>query len=212
MKLALFKIGFNLIIIFTLLMPSFTIKIYLEDTNPVVSRTFIVSSENSMYVLHQIIQVVMGWKNYHLYQFTIDDLIIADRRLVLDEMGEVTDGKTLMIEDIFSKLGTAVKYEYDFGDGWMHHLELINISNKPVNEILPIIVAGENACPPEDCGGVSAYQLLKNILLNKSDEEYQNTIAWIGYKFNPEKFDIKNASKNLLKLNTTIKKYEEGFH
>lgn len=193
-------------------MPSFTFKITLEDTNPVVSRTFIVSSENSMYVLHQIIQVVMGWKNYHLYQFTINDLIIADRRLVLDEMGEVTDGKTLMIEDIFTKVGDAVKYEYDFGDGWMHHLELINISNKPVNDILPIIVAGENACPPEDCGGVSGYLQLKKILLDKSDEEHLSMLAWVGYKFNPLKFDIKTASKELLKLNAKIKKYEEGFH
>ena len=193
-------------------MPSFTFKITLEDTNPVVSRTFIVSSENSMYVLHQIIQVVMGWKNYHLYQFTINDLIIADRRLVLDEMGEVTDGKTLMIEDIFTKVGTAVKYEYDFGDGWMHHLELINISNKPVNEILPLLVDGENACPPEDCGGVSGYLQLKKILLDKSDEEHLSMLAWVGYKFNPLKFDIKTASKELLKLNAKIKKYEEGFH
>ena len=193
-------------------MPSLTFKIYLEDTNPLVSRTFIVCSENSMYVLHQIIQVVMGWKNYHLYQFTIDNLIIADKRLVLDELGPVTDVKTLMIEDIFTKVGTAVKYEYDFGDGWMHHLELINISNNPVNEILPIIIAGENACPPEDCGGVSGYLQLKNILLNKTDEEYLNMLAWVGYKFNPLKFDIKNASKDLLKLNAIIKKYEEGFN
>ena len=40
------------------------------------------SSESSMYVLHHIIQVVMGWNNYHLYQFEVGELVMADKRVV----------------------------------------------------------------------------------------------------------------------------------
>ncbi len=39
-----------------------------------------------------IIQVVMGWKNYHLYQFEVGERVIADKRMWdEDEMGPVTD-------------------------------------------------------------------------------------------------------------------------
>jgi hypothetical protein len=38
-----------------------------------------IASESSMYLLHHVIQEVMGWKNYHLYQFTFDNLTIADK-------------------------------------------------------------------------------------------------------------------------------------
>ena len=45
-------------------MPTLTFHIKLIGTEPLVSRTFKVSTESSMYVLHHIIQVVMGWKRF----------------------------------------------------------------------------------------------------------------------------------------------------
>ena len=76
-----------------------------------------------MYELHHIIQVVMGWTNSHLYQFNVGEEVIADTRMVDDELGPVTDVKGVMVTRVFTKVGTTVTYEYDFGDGWMHHLE-----------------------------------------------------------------------------------------
>ena len=43
-------------------MPTLTFHLKLIGTDPLVTRTFKVSSESSMYVLHRIIQEVMGWK------------------------------------------------------------------------------------------------------------------------------------------------------
>jgi len=125
-----------------------------------------------MYVLHHIIQVVMGWKNYHLYQFEVGDTVIADSRLWdEDEMGPITDVKVVSVGEVFTKVGTTAVYEYDFGDGWMHHLELVDISNHPINEVLPQVIAGENACPPEDCGGPYGYQQLLEVLNNPKHPE-----------------------------------------
>ena len=62
-------------------MPTLTFHLKLIGTDPLVTRTFKVSSESSMYVLHHIIQIVLGWKNYHLYQFEVGELVIADKRL-----------------------------------------------------------------------------------------------------------------------------------
>ena len=193
-------------------MPIFTFHIKLVVTKPLVTRTFKVSSEISMFELHHTIQVVMGWRNYHLYQFMVGEKLIADSRLWdEDEMGPITNVKDVSVGQVFTKVGTTVVYEYDFGDGWMHHLELADRSTHPTQEVLPLVISGENACPPEDCGGIHGYKELLEVLKNPKHPEYRETIVWVGSTFNPTKFSVDAHNKELGKLNKYMKEYEEGF-
>jgi hypothetical protein len=188
-----------------------TFRIHLVGTEPLVTRTFKVSAKTTMYELHHIIQLVMGWTNSHFYQFNVGEQVIADTRLVDDELGPVTDVKGVMVTQVFNKVGTTITYEYDFGDGWMHHLELVEISTHPIDEVLPQIIGGENACPPEDCGGTYGYKELKEILMNPKHPEYKSTKIWVGSKFDPMVCDLKTIQQNLGKLRKLIDEYEEGF-
>ena len=84
-------------------MPFLTFHIKLVGTDPLVTRTFKVSSELTMYELHHTIQVVLGWKNYHLYQFDVGDTVIANSRLWdEDDMGPLTDVNELSVETVFT--------------------------------------------------------------------------------------------------------------
>lgn len=193
-------------------MPTLTVHIKLIGTDPLVTRTFKVSSESSMYVLHHIIQVVMDWKNYHLYQFEVGTMMIADKRLWdEDEIGPITDVKDVSVGEVFTDVGTTAVYEYDFGDGWMHHLELVDRSIHPTQEVLPLVISGENACPPEDCGGIHGYKELLEVLKNPKHPEYRETRVWVGSTFNPIKFSVDACNKELGKLNKYMKEYEESF-
>ena len=193
-------------------MPILTFHIKLVGTDPMVTRTFMASSEITMYELHHTIQVVMGWKNYHLYQFEVDNAVIADRRLWdEDEMGPITDVKEVSVGDVFTELGTTAAYEYDFGDGWMHHLELVDRSNRPTKEGLPIVISGDNACPPEDCGGIHGYKDLIDILKDPNHPEHREYKVWAGKNFNPSKFSLDACNAELKKLTKYIKEYEKGF-
>jgi hypothetical protein len=58
-------------------MPTYTLKIDLINTEPLVSRTMKVSSETSLFLKHHIIQTVMAWGNRHMYEFTINSLCFA---------------------------------------------------------------------------------------------------------------------------------------
>jgi hypothetical protein len=52
-----------------------------------------------------------------------------------------------------------IRYEYDFGDGWIHRLTLEDIHVQPLKLArLPRCLAGKRACPPEDSGGVPGYE------------------------------------------------------
>ena len=192
-------------------MPTFTFKIDLINTEPLVSRTIKVSSETTLYLMHHIIQAAMGWENRHLYEFSINNLRFADSRLMDEDFGDITDVKKVLLEDVFHKIGATAIYLYDFGDGWKHQLELIEISNAPQNELLPSFISGQNACPPEDCGGTFRYRELLKILTDPSHEEYESIVKWLGPKFNPVAFNELTIERGLGILGSKIKTYEKGF-
>ena len=116
-----------------------------------------------------------------------------------------------MLTKLFSHVGNTITYEYDFGDGWMHHLELVEISTHPIDEVLPQIIGGENACPPEECGGTYGYKELKEILMNPEHPEYKSTKKWVDSTFVPMVCDLKTIQQKLGKLQKLIYEYEEGF-
>lgn len=102
----------------------------------------------------------MGWRNTQLYEFSIDTLRFMDTRLVDEDFEDVTDVKSVMVEDVFLRMGAKVHYLYDLGDGWKHQLELMDINHLPHNELLSSFISAQNACPPEDSGGI--HRLLRD--------------------------------------------------
>ncbi|MCB1700019.1 MAG: hypothetical protein KDI14_04145 [Halioglobus sp.] len=52
----------------------------------------------------------------------------------------------------------------------------------------PKCVAGERACPPEDCGGVHGYQSLLGVLFDPSHPEHESLSHWIPRGWGPELF------------------------
>ncbi|MBI4739621.1 plasmid pRiA4b ORF-3 family protein [Candidatus Woesearchaeota archaeon] len=52
-------------------------KINLEGITPKIWRRFLVKDNITFQELHSIIQVVMGWDNYHMFEFHINDVCIS---------------------------------------------------------------------------------------------------------------------------------------
>ncbi len=64
-------------------------KISLRDIHPRIERLFRVSDRITFRKLHEIIQIVMGWENYHLYEFRYGPYRIGipdDEYFVLDRV------------------------------------------------------------------------------------------------------------------------------
>ena len=130
------------------------LKILLEGITPKIWRRFLVKDNISFHDLHNIIQLLMGWGNYHLYSFYIDkeEIGMPDP----DFRNELLNAKKIKLKD---KLPLKQKfgYVYDFGDNWEHILTVEkSLDNKDI-ALVPICLEGERACPPEDCGSYPGY-------------------------------------------------------
>ena len=49
----------------------YQLKVTLEDLQPPIWRRILVWEDATLAQLHRILQIVMGWEDYHLHQFEI---------------------------------------------------------------------------------------------------------------------------------------------
>ncbi len=175
----------------------YQIKIALIDTEPEIWRRILVSGNTNLGLLHAIIQIAMGWTNSHLHQFIADNTFYSDPDLE-DEMEEMEDEYNMLLCEIAPKVGESFMYEYDFGDGWNHRIEVDKIINEGIAH--PICLDGARACPPEDCGGIGGYQDLCEIVQDPEHEEYESMLEWLNGGFDPDAFDVQKVNTYLKKL------------
>jgi hypothetical protein len=186
-------------------------KVTLEEIQPPVWRRFQVRSGITFRELHKTLQVVMGWWNYHLHLFQVGSLTITDRE-TLAEWGEngIPDNVARLNKHVKQE-GTTFTYEYDFGDSWEHELVLeqilpaegtasIDYLDKPGTgsaeaAVYPRCLAGERACPPEDCGGVWGYENFLEAIQNPQHPDHDSYVEWRGGTFDPELFDLNKVTQ-----------------
>jgi hypothetical protein len=174
-------------------------RITLLHVEPAIWRRIQVPTDYSFWDLHVAIQDSMGWLDYHLHGFhmkkprgrKVIEIGIPDTETDRD----VLPGWEVPISSYFTEPGVSAAYEYDFGDDWCHEVLLEGILLKVPAVKYPLCVAGERACPPEDCGGVSGYEALLEILGKPRTSEYKEMVAWLKghaknyYPYHPDHFD-----------------------
>jgi hypothetical protein len=171
------------------------LKVVLKEIQPPIWRRFQVRSGITFRELHETLQVVMGWWNSHLHLFQVGTLTITARE-TLAEWGEkgLPDDMARLDEHIRQE-GTTFTYEYDFGDSWEHELVLEAIMPVDETAVYPRCLAGERACPPEDCGGVWGYELFLKAIRDPEHEEHHSYLEWVGGSFNSEAFDLDKVTQ-----------------
>jgi len=174
-------------------------RIELREIEPKIWRVIQVPETYSFWDLHVAVQDAMGWLDCHLHEFTVTDPITRKKLIIgipTDEeegffIKETIPGWKVMIADGFSKRNKKAYYCYDFGDDWQHIITLENILPKDKEQTYPRCIAGERACPPEDCGSTPGYEEIVDMLKNPEpdNEEYQEMMKWLGGSYDPEHFD-----------------------
>ncbi len=180
----------------------YQIKVKLRDIRPPIWRRIQVHDNITLHKLHEILQVVMGWENYHLHEFESDGQRYG---LPQDKFSDPLDFYDKTINERKVKLSEVIHaekvkflYTYDFGDNWEHELLVEKIIEAEKGKRYPICVTGKRACPPEDCGGPWGYYDLLEALEHPDDPESRELLEWAG-EFDPEEFDLDEINSCLKK-------------
>ena len=174
----------------------YLLKIQLIDIEPATWRRFVVPASITLDRLHDVIQIVMGWTDSHLHEFTIG----KKRYTEYPESKE--DGLVCgryRLGDLIKQKGRTFRYLYDFGDSWEH--ELVLEGSRYFNPELRTELAcleGERACPPEDVGGVPGYYEFCKALKDPNHEEHESYMEWSGGDFDSERFDSESVNWELM--------------
>lgn len=176
----------------------------LNISKPPVWRDILVHDDITFEELHHIIQMAMGWEVYHMHQFIVGNrrngtyIGISEEELGFDTGIDQLDHSKVPISQYLKKMKDKCWYEYDFGDGWEHEINLVEVVDLSKEQPVPFVLKGKGACPPEDCGGPWGYEELKETIKNPKAENYEEMIEWVGDDFDPNHFNLEEANNRLL--------------
>ena len=181
------------------------LRIELLDVAPLVWRRVLVSSQWTLASLHGYLQWVMGWTDSHAHEFQIGAGIVAPDWWIQEadfdtDTRRYRDERRVSVAAVVSELSAAgeFEYRYDMGDGWQHRIVIESLPRVAETQdlLLPVCLAGENACPPEDVGGPGGYELFLEILADRAHEQHQDMVRWIGGVFDPKGFDLNRLNRD----------------
>jgi len=174
-------------------------KVRLQDIEPAVWRRIQVPANYTFWDLHVAIQDAMGWKDYHLHEFRLDEtsphellrIGIPDDEFPHER--PTLPGWGVRIAPYFTVEGARAAYVYDFGDSWEHVLEFEGAHPREARGRYPRCIAGARACPPEDVGGTPGYEEFLAAIADPEHEQHEDMLRWAGGSFDPEAFSAERV-------------------
>jgi Plasmid pRiA4b ORF-3-like protein len=174
------------------------LKVTLMDFQPSIWRRIGVPSDITLADLHAVVQLAMGWHFSHLHDFRVGKVTYGDPDMLVDP-GDRDERRASLVE-IAPKPKKRFRYLYDFGDSWEHEIVVEAVGPPAPGTRYPVCLAGEGACPPEDCGGVWGYADLLETIADPENPEYEDMLEWLGGPIDPAAFDLKEVNRRLAKF------------
>ena len=180
----------------------FRIKITLDRFKPAIWRR-IEAPDCTLEDLHNIIQLSMPWYSCHLWEFNVGrDRFgpeMEDFGFGFDDDEPAPAGEAWLSGLVAAGI-KKLRYTYDFGDSWEHTITFEKPVAREPKAKYPRCVAGERACPPEDCGGVWGYAGLLETLADPKHPDHKEMMQWAGGPIDPDAFDLDATNKELQRL------------
>jgi pRiA4b ORF-3-like protein len=171
-----------------------TLRIEIKDIEPLIWRRVAVRSSMNLKGLHTVIQATVGWLDYHLWEFVIDERKYG---IPDPDRPHVKNGATTQLVAILASGITEFGYVYDFGDDWEHRIIVEQTADAETGAKYPRFLGGERRCPPEDCGGPPGYfDFIENIARKRSNKA-KEALDWYGGPYDPDDIDVEQISITL---------------
>jgi hypothetical protein len=165
-----------------------TLRIDLLGSDPPIWREIEVPTSMTLKQLHAVVQAAMGWEDAHLWEFAVGRERIGSSRAA-----------KLTLQALLRPRTTKLSYIYDFGDCWEHLLTLTKPRAADPGSAYPRYLAGEQAAPPEDCGGIAGFYAQLEILADPEHPEHHDVKDWFG-DFDPNAFDEQHVKARIVRI------------
>jgi len=184
---------------------AFDLKVDLPLVGYVATHTIRVADNMTFEKLHTVLQACYNWMDYHFYDFLLfkegDNGAepVLDTRLVPQLNDFMDDDKERLLFGVelseYLPRIQKILYNYDYGDGWEHYIELEQVI-EACDEELPKLLDGSGDAPPEDVGGPYGFHDFLEIMKDPSHEEYVEMAEWAkSQRF--EHFDLKAKQQHI---------------
>lgn len=179
----------------------FHLEVWLDRVEPPVRRRLEVPADLTLADLHRLIQAAFGWTNSHLHQFEDrrHERCFGDPGMDEDAPRTMIDERTVCVAEVLGELGEVLEYTYDFGDDWRHGILLHGISFPESGVTYPRCSAGARRGPPEDCGGVSAFIELAELLRHPKRKDPEGLRRRYG-RIDFEEFSLEETDRAIRRL------------
>lgn len=181
-------------------MKAVQLKIAIKNSKPPIWRRVMVPTGITFSQLSMILNEVMGWSGYHLFEFEFyhRELRIAENADEF-EIGygpfDYIEASTTYIRE-FMEEEEWFTYTYDFGDHWKHRVTIEKIvTDYPF--IYPMVLKYKGDCPIEDCGGIEGYYECLEIINDESHPEREERLEWMESQGYPNEYDIAYVNEQL---------------
>lgn len=153
----------------------YRVRVDLDNARPPIWRRLDLRSDLPLVVVHQALQATFGWEDRHLFRFSLGGYAFdPDSQVFLcqyDEENPELDGdedalaaSQVHLDEALQNPGDQLRYVYDYGDNWDLTLTLERIQTALDEAPAAVLVDGERAAPPEDCGGLTDAEDLAQVL------------------------------------------------
>jgi len=168
------------------LCPMVTLDVRLHLHSPCYRRIRI-PLRQSLSDFHQTLQILFGWKDYHLHSFELEPDLPLDITMPeyaslasMDDWGMCDTEpmeRWLLLSEVLERY-PHFWYIYDMGDRWEHEITLVSQENMTDFSGPQCILALGDA-PPEDVGGPDGYAELLELLQHPEGPEYLAAKQWL---------------------------------
>lgn len=175
------------------------VRVTVADSEPSIWRLLEVDSSLTLGSFHQVIQAAVGWQDTHLHYFSDTDPNIPPSALkgtrreprrwvpeaIVEDHEDALPESEWVLGDVLTAGNRHLFYEYDFGDGWTHRLELTGSRPALAGDPVARLVEGSRRAPLEDSGGIHGYQDLLTALADPGRGDHHEAKEWVAGVIGP---------------------------
>ncbi|MBW1637005.1 MAG: plasmid pRiA4b ORF-3 family protein [Deltaproteobacteria bacterium] len=179
--------------------PSYILHISIMFSDPLIWRRVQVPGNTSLATLHHIIQLSMGWGDTDFHQFLVGKISYEPTSGSSEiRKNAKYDERNARLCNLEEGMRFMFSYLYDAGAGWEHDIYLEEVISPAEKLDHPILLAGEQACPPESSNDIHEYQEILEELEGSSNGGRPNYSGLTDSSdFDPVFFDLEAARHRL---------------